>query len=232
MADGEAPRDADAYVFLSWDYFNSFATSRPKFHLDGGVTPVASNAGIEGEKHPPMRRHVVFAGGLGPHAGAELLARAFHRLPDRNVELLLLGKGRNAAIEELARRDKRIRMLGHVREEDLENICENAAVFVNPRPCGYGPNRVNFPSKLLTYLAFGKPVISTRCPGLSPAYEDVLTFLAREDENCLADTLREVLAWPAARLVAVRQRIAAFAESHTWLEQAGRLLAWMATVSR
>ena len=86
--------------------------------------------------------------------------------------------------------------------------------------------------QLLTYLAFGKPVISTRCPGLSPAYEDVLTFLAREDENCLADTLREVLAWPAARLVAVRQRIAAFAESHTWLEQAGRLLAWMATVSR
>lgn len=231
VADGEAPRDADGFVFLSWDYFRSFSTARPRLHLDGGVRLIPPT-GCTSDTHGASTTHrIVFAGGLGEHAGAALLARAFHRLTHPNVELLILGKGRNPGIEELARRDDRIRLLGHVPQQELDEVGFKASVFVNPRPTSHGPNRVNFPSKLLTYLAYGKPVISTRCSGLAPEYADLLVFVDREDEESLATALRQVLAWTPAERESVCKRIEAFACLHTWPSQALRLLDWMATFS-
>jgi glycosyltransferase involved in cell wall biosynthesis len=228
MADGRAPPDADGYAFLSWDYFRGFRTDRPKLHLDGGISlePESEDRDCGGS------RRVVFAGGLGDHAGAEFLARAFHRIVDPKAELLICGKGKNTAIEELARLDPRIKILGMVSEEELGRVGRSAAVFVNPRPTRHAPNQINFPSKLLAYLAYGKPVISTRCAGLSPEYDDVLVFIDREEEVCLAEAMQQVLSWLSPERDQVRRRIVAFAKTHTWIAQAERFVSWVGTFAR
>lgn len=42
---------------------------------------------------------------------------------------------------------------------------EQASVLVNPRNMNYSQNQNNFPSKVLEYLASGRPVVSTKFRG-------------------------------------------------------------------
>jgi glycosyltransferase involved in cell wall biosynthesis len=63
---------------------------------------------------------------------------------------------------------------------------EQADFFINPRPTGQMFTRYSFPSKLLQYMATGKPVISTRLPGIPSEYWDYLIAIDNETVEGMA----------------------------------------------
>jgi glycosyltransferase involved in cell wall biosynthesis len=230
VADGEAPEGADGYVFLSWGYFRSFDTNKPKLHLDGGTSRKKREEVSSGKILESKPKVVMYTGAFSKYGGAAELIKAFQLLTSRNLELWLTGKGSGAEIRAMASRDKRIKLFGFVDESALEEMLWQADVLVNPRPSNIVENQWNFPSKVLEYLSFGKPVVSTWTDGLSPEYRELLVVVKSEDESGLAEALEEVLEWSPAQKESSFKRAAEFCESHTWKVQAERLVDWIMEV--
>ena len=91
--------------------------------------------------------------------------------------------------------DSRITFFGLVPENKLVDLCRKALIFVNPRPNNIPGNDMNFPSKLLEYLSYGKPVLSTWTPGISDDYKGIIEVFDQETPQCLANSLLEILSW-------------------------------------
>lgn len=215
-----AIESASGRVFLSWSMYEA-CEGAPALHLDGGIdgSRAAEPGGVDGAV-------VAYTGALNQWGGVSRLVEAFRGL-DADAELWICGKGADRALEEAAAADRRIRLLGFVDERRLESVCRRATVFVNPRPSDRIENHANFPSKVLEYLSWGTPVVSTWTGGLSPEYRDVLVVVEDDTAAGLASAILGVLAWSAERRRSYRERAAAFVEGRSWDVQAARLVRWL-----
>jgi glycosyltransferase involved in cell wall biosynthesis len=192
VADGDAPESADSYVFLSWGYFQSFGTDKPKLHLDGAIYP----ASIEHSTPNGCTDKIVFlySGVLNEWGGVFQLITAFRKLRIDTAELWITGKGDAVAVRDFAAGDDRIKVLGLLEPEKLSKVYARADIFVNPRPVSKRGNERNFPSKLFDYLSYGKPVVSTWTAGLSPAYRKLLTVVEPDTQEQMTLKLSEAAA--------------------------------------
>lgn len=218
---------ASGRVFLSWRNYTDYP-SGPSLHLDGGIGQVRFDPTRVAAGQPLGKSIVLYTGSIDHWAGVDLLVEAFLQVPGRAVELWLCGKGTTVAVERAVQSDSRIKVLGMVSEEQLASVSQQATLFVNPRLSAVLGNRSNFPSKVLEYLSYGKPVISTWTEGLSPEYRDILTVPEEETPDGLAQQIIDVLGWPEN----VRQRKAEsilyfLTTRKLWSIQAERFRTWL-----
>ena len=218
---------AAGHVFLSYQAFQECPFPK-KFHLDGGVSQIRFNPEIKPYKEPKNKKIVLYSGMMSVWGGVSFLLKAFEKIQDPNIELWICGHGSNSDIKAILKRDSRIRFFGLVSESRLQEIYKQASVLVNPRPSKVPGNTMNFPSKILEYLSYGKPIISTWTSGLSPEYRDVLEILKEETEDCLARTIDNVLHWPDFKIECNSNRIYLFLlKKKTWVHQAKKLIEWL-----
>src|SRR5262249_48603107 len=86
----------------------------------------------------------------------------------------------------------RIRFLGYLPPQRVNELMVSASFLINARPSVEWFTRFSFPSKLLPYMASGTPVISTRLPGIPADYWRHLVALDDESAGglrCLSDRL-------------------------------------------
>lgn len=222
--DGPARVGADGYLYQNWVYYESPSAPGPKIHLDGGL-PVLEAVEADSAQRTP--KALMYMGALTEHGGAVQLARAFHTLRDADIELWITGRGTNAELEQLAASDTQIKLYGFVGQDELHRLASRARIFANPRPTAFAPNRLNYPSKLLHCLAYGRPVLSTFTEGLSPDYREVLIPIGDETEAGLAQAIREALGMPDNEYQAWCERVARFNITRAWARQIERLLNWL-----
>jgi hypothetical protein len=222
--DGPALAGADGYLYQNWVYYETPSAPGPKIHLDGGL-PVLEAVQADSAERPS--KALMYMGALTAHGGALELARAFHTLGEADIELWITGRGTNSELEQLAASDTRIKLYGFVGQDQLHRLASRARMFANPRPTAFAPNKLNYPSKLLHYLAYGRPVLSTFTEGLSPDYREVLVPIGDETEAGLAQAIRIALGMPDNEYQARCERVARFNQTRTWGRQVGRLLSWL-----
>lgn len=118
----------------------------------------------------------MYAGILEPVTGVDMLLKAFSRNNNPDIRLNISGKGSfQKLVEDAAKQDDRITYLGCVPYEEYLSNLKQADVLVNPRNMNLPENENNFPSKIMEYLATGKPIISTRFPGWEK-YNEYIAF--------------------------------------------------------
>lgn len=228
VADGAAPPGADSYVYQNWSYYQSEAALTPSIHIDGGIPDIkcenASNLAADSSK---QEKTLMYMGALTEHGGVSQLARAFHKLHDKDIQLWICGRGSNSELTLLAEVDQRIKIKGFVDEAELSKLAGATFAFANPRPNSFAPNKLNYPSKVLHYLAYGKPVISTFTDGVSPEYADVLIPIRDDSDDSLGEAIYSVLNMQAKEYEDMRDRIASFNKTHTWTYQVNRFISWL-----
>lgn len=206
-------------VFLSWDRYQR-CPDRSKFHLDHGVVSLADRS------QENLQKAILFAGTLCAATGVDRLARAFKRVKDPDARLWICGKGDYRPLRAAAEGDARIEIMGAVTEARLAELARKARAFVNPRPPDLPENRENFPSKIVDYLAYGKPVISSWTPGIAPHYREVLDVVQPFTEEALAARMEDVLQRPLS--ADKREQIEAFINTRKlWRVQGARLVTWL-----
>jgi glycosyltransferase involved in cell wall biosynthesis len=218
--------DAAGVVYLSWWLFERDA--RPaKLHLEGGVTAIRRGADELGSdtSRPPI---VFFAGTLSAWTGIDLLVEAFAHVRSP-CELWICGRGdMQDIVLEAAARDPRIRYFGLVSQSRLDELMTEADLFINPRPSHLPENQDNFPSKVLEYLSWCRPTLSTFTPGVPPDYRSVLIEVRSEQPEGIAETIEDVLARSPEELRGIAAEIREFAERRLlWTAQAERLWSWL-----
>jgi glycosyltransferase involved in cell wall biosynthesis len=122
----------------------------------------------------------------------------------------------------------RLRYLGKLSRPDLLATYNAADVLVNPHSTVLLTARYVFPSKLLEYLASGRPVITTATPEIAADYGDLCTVLDREEPQALADAIMRVAAMPAVdRLARAAEARVAVIERCAWSRQGQRLVRFL-----
>jgi len=157
---------------------------------------------------------ILYSGGIHASYGVDLLISAFSLLENKNFRLWLFGKGTIVnRVEEAAQRDRRIKYWGVVPEGELQARAMQASVMINPRPGCDELTQYSFPSKLLSYMITGRPVISTRLAGIPAEYFQYLIPLEEETPNGLAELLQIVAGWEHEVLDSLGQRARQFVKT-------------------
>jgi glycosyltransferase involved in cell wall biosynthesis len=223
---------ASGRVYLSWARMHHSRLA-PNLHLDGTAD------GIKLDQSQAIKSHltkndrgtktILFTGAMNKWAGVDFLVSAFSTLNRSDIRLQICGPGEpTAETRQTIESDSRIEFLGLVSEERLREVSTATDVFVNPRPSNIPGNESNFPSKVLEYLTYGKPVISTITPGISPEYQEVLVPVSTETDAGLARALSETVDLSMVDKEAIYQRTVELIEgSKTRESQAIRLIDWM-----
>lgn len=166
---------------------------------------------------------VMYAGILEKVTGIDMLLEAFKMLEDPNVRLFISGKGSmEAEVRSAQQADPRICYLGcPVYEEYIQNL-HKADVLVNPRNMNLPENRNNFPSKIMEYLATGKPILSTRFPGWE-RFAKQIRFCDSECEDMKFQLVKLCNNCRQEQEVRYREN-RVFARKYLWSEQVKKIM--------
>lgn len=221
IADLKAPKNASRYIFLNWKYYKKNKVNGNAIFMDGGIHPNLLNFYKKNKKK--KNKIILYAGTIGGHAGVLYLIKAFNQIKNNRVQLWLCGKGHDHDIEKLIDTDKRIKLFGYVSKKRLEELSNIADIFINPRKSD--GNETNFPSKILFYLSFKKPIISTRT-GLSPKYNNVLFLLNDEKIETLINKINYVLSLNSYKQNLLKKKIKDFTKKYSWDAQVKKFINW------
>jgi glycosyltransferase involved in cell wall biosynthesis len=225
---------ADGRLFLSWQNFQEFARPDQDLFLEGGVYLPEGSALASGGKQSlasqdSQIKRIAYFGGLTTLGGIDLFLKATNHLPGSQYEFHIIGAGNAPAvsrIQSFAKSDARIHYHGPTSEQALNTLGCMMDIFVDPRPKALSEN--NFPSKILTYLRFSKPIISTMGHGIPSEYQQVLIHLEQEDPRALASLIQEVCAWDAAHIAQCQSTMHDFVmNAKSWRAQGKRFIEWM-----
>ncbi len=176
--------DADYHIYFS---YNSYLNSKyeNKINFEGGVYKPVEDFSESNKKI------FLYTGKIRKENGVELMINAFKMLNDNDVRLIITGNGNYEGFLSSVSSDDRIEYKGLVRKEELESLYREATVLLNPRLSIYEENNNNFPSKLLEYLSYGKPIITTKTKGINPIYLDYMYILENENPLELSKLMNE-----------------------------------------
>jgi len=208
---------------------NDFRQGKPSMRM---VRPPASYL-LELPQPPaePAAHAIYFAGALSEPAGVNLLLDAIPHVQDPALEFWFSGRGTlEERLKQQAASDPRIRFFGFVTEAEYSEMLQKAAVLVNPRPSRLLENRYNFPSKLMEYLAAGRPILSTATSDVAEHYGSDVIVLDDETPEGLARSIESTVAAPAEVRATIGSRCRAAVEGVTWRTQAEKILAFIQTL--
>lgn len=212
-------------VFLSWSLFTK-SEIRLKLHLDGGVTGLHFRIHEPESYLPSTPTKIFYSGSVLMEFGLESLIKAFSMLKDIDAKLIICGKGSPMALLEASRENPKIVLKGCLEDTPLTQLAKESSIMVNPRP-NLPDHENNFPSKILEYISYGKPVISTWTPGLHPDFKSVLSVCVN-DPFAMATTIRETIAWDQSYRLRHAEKCASFINNgRLWEQQAKRLMSWL-----
>ena len=160
------------------------------------------------------RKYIFFAARLVPEKGAHYLIPAFRRLKT-NYSLVIAGGGVNSEtyrreLERLAGGDTRIRFLGDVRDELLNELFSNAAVFVQPSELE------GLSIGLIEAMSYGLPCVASDIPENREVVGQAALLFRNKATDDLERALDEVLRQGSAAAelgLLARRRVA---ELYSW----------------
>jgi hypothetical protein len=223
VADGNFTFGADLYVFLSYQYYKN-AKVKNKIHIDGGINLLETHDFKILTNNQP--KTLLFNGSFTKWTGIENFAVDFARINFPGFILKITGRGESDVINKLTLENKNIILPGFLNDSDLHLERQNAFAFVNPRPVDIEMGERNFPSKILEYLAYCKPILSTKTSSLSPCYDDLLFYYSEKNIISLRENLEKLflLSLNIDNLISLQERLMFFCESHTWNRQVEKIL--------
>jgi len=185
---------------------------RPSMIMEGMVgSPVDGDSVTEKFKAPT----IVYAGALRAEYGLDDLLSGFIDLGDDQAELLVFGAGPfERDILEASHENPRIKFGGRIPVEMVMTMQRKAWILANTRRVDDEFTKYSFPSKLLSYMASGTAVVTTRLPGMPSEYDDFVYLIDRPGSQGVTDSLRDLLGRPLAELNARGADAARFIAEH------------------
>lgn len=118
-------------------------------------------------KNKIQKKKIVYAGALSQYSGIMNLIDAVNTLDIPDIYLEIYGSGQlKNEIEEIAKRNYKIRYMGTKNLDEMRKIMEKAWILVNPRVVDDPISAVTFPSKVFEYIMCRRPVITTEFKGM------------------------------------------------------------------
>ncbi|HSJ31769.1 MAG TPA: glycosyltransferase [Longimicrobiales bacterium] len=223
----------DGLIVLTRRMHGDFAPRVPYLVMEGAVNEeiVAPAPGL-----PPDETTcaLMYAGQLSELKGIPLLLDAFAGLEGAAWQLWLTGDGPlRDLVRAAAARDPRIHFHGMVPYPEVLALSRRATMLVNPHRAWLASARYLFPSKLIEFLASGRPVVTTvSTPEVREEYGAVAYLVEEETPEALRGMIRHVASLPEAERRARGAAAQTLVRTHkTWRAQGGRIARFIARVA-
>ena len=187
-------KKVDYLVVLTKYMANRLGVEDRKVVVVEGVAAIGhgEDAKVEPLMHSPVRSFL-YTGTLARRYGIVDLVDAFCRLSGESLELWVCGDGDSRDyIETAALRDKRIKFFGQISREKAIQLQRRATVLVNPRPSEGDFTKYSFPSKIMEYMATGRPVLMYKLGGIPDEYDGKYISPERGGVEGLSESLERV----------------------------------------
>lgn len=157
----------------------------------GGVSTSAFKVASGIANKVEAGRYVLAVSSIDPRKNFERLIKAFVKLKDIDVNLLIVGAPNKVFggqdLKALISADSRIRFLGHLSDSALYDIYRNAQLFVYPSLYeGFG-----LPP--LEAMSFGCPVLTSNLASIPEACSDGAYYVNPYDVDALSAAMRRLL---------------------------------------
>ncbi|CAN5652727.1 hypothetical protein BH23GEM9_BH23GEM9_22640 [soil metagenome] len=211
----------DGVVALTPHISEDFAAGRPSLLLEGGIDEALDPPDAPLAEGPVC----MFSGTLNRVNGVSLMLDGFALVDDPRARLWVFGGGElQDAVREAARRDSRITYFGIKPNAEVRRRQQEAMLLINPRYSNNVLTRYTFPSKLLEYMASGRPVLTTALAGIPEDYYRYVFRLDAETPEGLAAAVSRIIAEPADQLAAKGREAREFVLRHkSWERQSQRV---------
>lgn len=193
-------RRVDAVFSVATDLVKRFAPDSPSLIFPGILDatldlPLFTNLPFDGKKINADPFTIVYAGGLSRAYGVDLLIDAILGFDaEISIRLKLYGRGdQEARIRQLSAKDHRFFYGGFVDTKSLMPELCSADILINPRPTVELFASQSFPSKLIEYLATGRPVLTTRIKSIPDGLKDHFYFIDDESVHGIQLSVKAVM---------------------------------------
>lgn len=182
--------DFDSFCFLTESMNEINKYNKPYIVIEGM---------IPNEKKYIIDNHVdsnvfLYAGGLFPQFGTNLLVDAAKKIKNSQFEMHFYGEGSSIEyIQEASEKDPRIKYMGIATLDEIVQYEKKAKCLINPRPTFEKFTEYSFPSKTLEYLSAARPVLSTKLKGIPSEYYDFVIPIEEETIDGISKAIDKVL---------------------------------------
>lgn len=181
----------DKYVLLNEYCVKYYGIKNPYIIVDGGIEV---NENIKKESLVVNNRNILYTGALTYYSGILQLIKAALALKDKEVNLLICGKGElSDEISTISKNEPNIKYLGVLDRDEILSLQRESYLLVNPRNTEDEIAKVTFPSKTFEYLLSGRPVLSTKLNCYGEEYMDKMFFVEKSDYNMFVQKIAEIL---------------------------------------
>jgi len=191
VGDGYEPEGFDAYFFVAYHTY-SLSAQKNKFLFEG----VVQNQNLEAEnksskKDESKKIRLMYSGAIDGHVSLKNLIKALNQNDFKKThELVITGICDNDELINFFNHQNNVKYLGFLNDQELFDTAKEVDVFINPRRVDFLPNDFNFPSKLLYYMQFNKPIISSVTKGVSPAFLECLIPIEGDSTESFIEALK------------------------------------------
>lgn len=167
----------------------------------------------------------LYCGKISEENGLKRLIQGFMELDYVDVRLLVCGDGDLLGeLKKMAEKDSRIVFTGQLSHEVMLSLEQHATVLVNPRYTGRENTAYSFPSKLIEYMATGRPVMTSRLEGIPEDYDPYVLYLKDNSAESVTDTMQKVYQMNRTSLEAFGQAGKSFVEKYKSSKTQGKKL--------
>lgn len=191
----------DGYVFLT-EQMNSVINKKnvPYIVMEGLV-----DSDICKSDYPTCKNEekiILYAGGLHVRYGLKTLVEAFMNISDAHLRLWIYGSGPfvHDLLNHYIHTDHRIVYKGVVPNEEIIEAEKESILLVNPRPTNEAFTLYSFPSKNMEYMVSGRPLLTTKLPGMPKEYHRYVYLFNNESVAGYTKALESVLSLTAEEL--------------------------------
>ena len=159
-------------------------------------------------------RSFLYTGTLARRYGILGLIEAFRGIENPDVELWICGDGDGRDIVvSAAAEDTRIKYFGQIARRQVMSLQRRSTILINPRTPEGEYTKYSFPSKIIEYMAAGRPVIMHRLDGIPPEYYNYCFSPKSSEVLDLANCMRHALTLSDNALSAIGCRAKDFVTS-------------------
>lgn len=159
--------------------------------LQGGIN-IDKYKGFEVTYPKNNNINILYSGAIEEVTGIDIFLDAISKINNKNINFIISGRGSLVnKVKDAAKEDKRIKYIGFLEELEFLKTLRESHILINPRNMKLDQNNNNFPSKILEYLATGKPIISTKFAGYE-IFKEYIEFIDSEAQS-LADSITQMI---------------------------------------
>lgn len=179
-------RYVDSYVFFTKAMESRINDPDKPFFVSNGLVVQNTNLSDAPRKNAESI-NCVYVGKTTEENGVQIIIDAAKKAKDGRIVYHVYGSGSmDDALREETKKNSALCFHGFLEPGSVGEVLKGADVFLALRLPDSGDYlNYSFPSKILEYLPFGKPIIALKLPCFDEKYDSAFTYLPDTDGNTL-----------------------------------------------